>query len=281
MSEWAPNAKIIHIDVDPAEISKNRAAHIGIAGQAAPALAALREAYQALPERHDATRRAAWVDQIAAWKRQHPYRIDEDRGVIQPQKVVQSVYRHHPRRRDRLHRRRPAPDVGRPALPLRPAAALDHLGRARHDGLRPAGRPRRPGRLPGRAGGRDLRRRLLRDDPPGALDRPDVRPAGQGRDPQQRLPGHGPPVAGALLGGPLRRLELRRPSSRASPASPGRTASTRPPSTTRATSTTRSPRPSPPTARRWWTCTSATMAKVFPMVPSGKGPDAIIVGHTP
>ena len=41
MSEWAPNARIIHIDVDPAEISKNRAAHIGIAGQAAPALAAI------------------------------------------------------------------------------------------------------------------------------------------------------------------------------------------------------------------------------------------------
>ena len=34
MSEWAPGAKIIHIDVDPAEISKNRGAHIGIASQA-------------------------------------------------------------------------------------------------------------------------------------------------------------------------------------------------------------------------------------------------------
>ena len=58
MSEWAPGAKIIHIDVDPAEISKNRGAHIGIAGQAAPALAALAEAYAALPERHDPARRA-------------------------------------------------------------------------------------------------------------------------------------------------------------------------------------------------------------------------------
>ena len=93
MNEWAPNAKIIHIDVDPAEISKNRSAHIGIAGQAAPALAALAEAYQALPEPHDAARRAGWVDQIAGWKRQHPYRIDEDPGVIQPQEVVQAVYR--------------------------------------------------------------------------------------------------------------------------------------------------------------------------------------------
>jgi acetolactate synthase I/II/III large subunit len=93
MSEWAPGAKIIHIDVDPAEISKNRAAHIGIAGEAAPTLAALADAYAALPEHHDPSRRAAWVDQIAAWKRQHPYRIDEAEGVIQPQHVVQSVYR--------------------------------------------------------------------------------------------------------------------------------------------------------------------------------------------
>ena len=95
MNEWAPKAKIIHIDVDPAEISKNRAAHIGIAGEAAPALAPLADAYAALPEGegHDPGRRAAWVEQIAAWKRQHPYQVDEDAGTIQPQQVVQALYR--------------------------------------------------------------------------------------------------------------------------------------------------------------------------------------------
>ncbi|MDX6555132.1 MAG: acetolactate synthase large subunit [Miltoncostaeaceae bacterium] len=93
MSEWAPNAKIIHIDVDPAEISKNRAAHIGIAGQAAPALAALREAYLELPERHDTARRAAWVEQIDAWKRQHPYQIDEGTEEIQPQEVIKTLHK--------------------------------------------------------------------------------------------------------------------------------------------------------------------------------------------
>ncbi len=93
MSEWAPNAKIIHIDVDPAEISKNRAAHIGIAGQAAPTLAALAEAYRALPEPHDPARRAAWVERIGAWKRQHPYQVDDDPGTIQPQRVIQALYR--------------------------------------------------------------------------------------------------------------------------------------------------------------------------------------------
>jgi acetolactate synthase-1/2/3 large subunit len=92
MSEWAPGAKIIHIDVDPAEISKNRGAHIGIAGQAAPALGALAEAYAALPERHDPDRRAAWVAQIGEWKREHPYHVDTE-GEIQPQEVIQALYR--------------------------------------------------------------------------------------------------------------------------------------------------------------------------------------------
>jgi acetolactate synthase-1/2/3 large subunit len=93
MSEWAPNAKIIHIDVDPAEISKNRGAHIGIAGNAAPTLEALANAYEALPESHDAGRRAAWLEQIEAWKRQYPYQVDDEPGVIQPQHVIQSIYR--------------------------------------------------------------------------------------------------------------------------------------------------------------------------------------------
>ena len=278
MSEWAPGAKIIHIDVDPAEISKNRAAHIGIAGQAGPTLAALAEAYRALPEPHDAGRRAAWVERIAAWKRQYPYQVDEDAEHDPAPAGDPGGLPHHPRRGDHLHRRRPAPDVGRPALPLRPAAALDHLGGPRDDGLRPAGGARGPGGAARRAGHRHRRRRLVRDDPAGALDRPDVRPAGQGGDPQQRLPGHGAPVAGALLGGPLRGHELRALPAELRGHRPG----------------LRHPRPRP--------CTTAgdledalaeafaadgpalvdvhvnPMAKVFPMVPQGKGPDAIIVG---
>jgi acetolactate synthase I/II/III large subunit len=92
MNEWAPGAKIIHIDVDPAEISKNRGAHVGIAGQAAPALAALADAYAALPERHDSEARAAWVARIAEWKREYPYHVDTE-GEIQPQDVIQALYR--------------------------------------------------------------------------------------------------------------------------------------------------------------------------------------------
>jgi acetolactate synthase-1/2/3 large subunit len=93
MNEWAPNAKIIHIDVDPAEISKNRAAHIGIAGASAPTLEALANAYEALPQKHDAAARAAWQGQIADWKAQYPYHVDRDDSRIQPQDVIQALYR--------------------------------------------------------------------------------------------------------------------------------------------------------------------------------------------
>ena len=59
MQEWAPNAKIIHIDVDPAEIGKNRAAHIGIAGEAKAVLAALADTYVQQEARHDDASRDA------------------------------------------------------------------------------------------------------------------------------------------------------------------------------------------------------------------------------
>ena len=93
MHEWAPNAKIIHIDVDPAEISKNRSAHIGIAGEAAPTLAALADAYRRLPQHHDAAERASWIGQINDWKRDHPYHVDEGSAVVQPQHVIQALYK--------------------------------------------------------------------------------------------------------------------------------------------------------------------------------------------
>ena len=94
MNEWAPNAKIIHIDVDPAEISKNRSAHIGIAGEAKAALGALADAYGEITERHDDAERSAWRERVEKWKQDFPYEIDTDTdGAIPPQHVVQSLYK--------------------------------------------------------------------------------------------------------------------------------------------------------------------------------------------
>lgn len=93
MSQWAPDAKIIHIDVDPAEISKNRSAHIGIAAESAPALNNLADAYERLPKKHDRAARAQWMAKINGWKAEHPYHVADDRDFIQPQHVIQALYR--------------------------------------------------------------------------------------------------------------------------------------------------------------------------------------------
>ena len=94
MSEWAPGAKIIHIDVDPAEISKNRAAHIGIAGQAGPGPGrpgrGLPGAARA-PRRRPARRPG--LTRSPPGSASTPTRSTTTEGVIQPQHVVQSIYR--------------------------------------------------------------------------------------------------------------------------------------------------------------------------------------------
>jgi acetolactate synthase-1/2/3 large subunit len=66
LDEFAPRAKVVHVDVDPAEIGKNVAAHVPIVGDAKRALAAIAEAYA--PLQADPVRLAAWWERIAGWR---------------------------------------------------------------------------------------------------------------------------------------------------------------------------------------------------------------------
>jgi len=91
LSEFAPRAKFVHIDVDPAEISKNIPAHIPIVGDAKNVLARLVNEYRALdPERG---RLEDWWTRIEGWRAQHPLRYDDTSdGEIRPQRLIQAVY---------------------------------------------------------------------------------------------------------------------------------------------------------------------------------------------
>ena len=80
---------------------------------------------------------------------------------------------------------------------LRGAEPLDDLGRAGHDGLRPAGGARRADRPSRRAGHRHRRRCLGADDHAGDVDGGPVRGADQDLHPQQPVYGHGAAVAAA------------------------------------------------------------------------------------
>jgi acetolactate synthase-1/2/3 large subunit len=91
LSEFAQQAKFIHIDVDPAEISKNVAAHIPIVGDAKNILATLLIEYRALEA--DPSRLDDWWTQIDAWRAEYPLGYeDSSDSEIKPQYLIQALY---------------------------------------------------------------------------------------------------------------------------------------------------------------------------------------------
>jgi acetolactate synthase I/II/III large subunit len=91
LSEFAPRAKFVHIDIDPAEISKNVPAHIPIVGDAKNILPKLTAEYRAVGP--DATRLEGWWQRIAGWQDKHPLSYDDTAdGEIKPQYMVQAMY---------------------------------------------------------------------------------------------------------------------------------------------------------------------------------------------
>jgi acetolactate synthase I/II/III large subunit len=92
LSEFAPRAKFIHIDIDPAEISKNVPAHIPIVGDAKQVLTKLSKEYRALQT--DPDRLDAWWKQIGAWQEEYPLHYEGgEGGEIKPQFMIEAMYR--------------------------------------------------------------------------------------------------------------------------------------------------------------------------------------------
>ena len=92
LDEFVPQAKIIHIDIDPKDISKNVVAHIPIVGDCQEALTQLNELVQKEEPRDWASIRKPWFDRIAEWEKQQPLTYDTKADVIKPQYVVEKLY---------------------------------------------------------------------------------------------------------------------------------------------------------------------------------------------
>jgi acetolactate synthase-1/2/3 large subunit len=91
LSEFAPRAKFVHVDIDPAEISKNVPAHIPIVGDAKDVLAKLTREYRAL--KADSARLDDWWKQIRAWQAEYPLGYeDSSDSEIKPQFMVEAMY---------------------------------------------------------------------------------------------------------------------------------------------------------------------------------------------
>jgi acetolactate synthase-1/2/3 large subunit len=91
LSEFAPRAKFIHIDIDPAEISKNVPAHIPIVGDAKNILPRLTAEYRALEA--DPARLEEWWTRIGKWQERHPLTYaDSTDSEIKPQYMIEALY---------------------------------------------------------------------------------------------------------------------------------------------------------------------------------------------
>jgi acetolactate synthase-1/2/3 large subunit len=90
LAEFAPRAKFIHIDIDPAEISKNVPAHIPIVGDAKKILPKLTREYRALET--DSGRLDGWWQRLKGWQEKYPLTYeDPGDGEIKPQYMIEAM----------------------------------------------------------------------------------------------------------------------------------------------------------------------------------------------
>ena len=85
LDAFAPNALIIHIDIDPSSISKNVKVDIPIVGDAKNILGQLLEEINKVPDTTD------WLKTIESWKKKYPLTY-KDNGKIKPQYVIEQIY---------------------------------------------------------------------------------------------------------------------------------------------------------------------------------------------
>ena len=92
LADFAPRAKVVHADIDPAEIGKNRAPDVAIAGDVRATLAGLTESLAALIAQDGPADTGAWLGCIEDWKRRFPLRYTQEAdGPLKPQHVVERL----------------------------------------------------------------------------------------------------------------------------------------------------------------------------------------------
>nr|MBI3612408.1 biosynthetic-type acetolactate synthase large subunit [Nitrospirota bacterium] len=93
VSEFCPQAKVIHIDIDPTSIRKNVNVDIPIVGDCKSVLRELTQILRATVNGDQKDLRKPWLDQIREWQRTHPLTYEQDpNGEIKPQHLIKRVF---------------------------------------------------------------------------------------------------------------------------------------------------------------------------------------------
>jgi acetolactate synthase-1/2/3 large subunit len=96
LAAFAPHAKVIHVDIDPAEIGKNRAPDVPIVGDVKRVLTKLNKLLSEPAPSHNPTlsaARKAWWRRIRDWKQEHPFDTPVSDTEIKPQHLMAEIDR--------------------------------------------------------------------------------------------------------------------------------------------------------------------------------------------
>lgn len=91
LDEFASRAKVIHIDIDPAEVGKNRIPEVPIVGDVRQVLKGLLHREAESGHRPDPEQTKEWLDRIQSWRRDYPLVVPSPEGMLSPQEVIVEV----------------------------------------------------------------------------------------------------------------------------------------------------------------------------------------------
>ncbi|HJR19371.1 MAG TPA: acetolactate synthase large subunit [Actinomycetota bacterium] len=92
LATFAPNAKVIHADIDPAEIGKNRGVDVPIVGDARSVIHELNEVIEAMIEERGKPEYGEWTKTVKGWKKKYPYRYTQTSdGPLKPEYVIEQI----------------------------------------------------------------------------------------------------------------------------------------------------------------------------------------------
>jgi len=96
LDEFASHAKVIHIDIDPAEVGKNRTPEVPIVGDVRHVLEQMLQRTRELDFPTHSSQTQAWLDRIDHWQKDFPLTAPHYEGSISPQEVIVEVGRQAP-----------------------------------------------------------------------------------------------------------------------------------------------------------------------------------------
>ncbi len=94
ISAFAPNARIVHIDIDPTSIRKNVNVHVPVVGDCNEALKGILDIIATKDQEKNWKKdHAPWLKQLRAWDKECPFGYKHTKGGLKPQAVIEAVHR--------------------------------------------------------------------------------------------------------------------------------------------------------------------------------------------